>query len=142
MADTCQRCIEKWGQEPHAYGDSVLELDAYDEHLREHVDPSTPSRRDTTLWHPLLCVADRCRLCKQDPGESGDTPDDTTDAAHTYAVRPDGWVRWNPAESRESVEPKDTTTTRDTCAGCGAQGAGAGWRYTDAAWCPRCAWLA
>lgn len=36
----CPRCIETWGQMPHAWGESRHELDAYDEHLREHVAPA------------------------------------------------------------------------------------------------------
>lgn len=32
----CQKCIDKWGQEPSLWGDSIEELEAYDEHIKEH----------------------------------------------------------------------------------------------------------
>lgn len=32
----CQECIDTWNQEPSKYGDSRLELDAYDTHKTEH----------------------------------------------------------------------------------------------------------
>lgn len=37
MTDPCEACIEKWGQVPSPWGESVDELDAYAEHMREHV---------------------------------------------------------------------------------------------------------
>ena len=34
----CQACIDKWGQMPSPWGDSVSELESYEEHRREHVE--------------------------------------------------------------------------------------------------------
>lgn len=36
--EPCQQCLDKWGQEPSSWGDSLEELQAYDEHQREHKD--------------------------------------------------------------------------------------------------------
>lgn len=33
----CMLCLEKYGQMPSAWGDSVLELEAWTEHVRNHV---------------------------------------------------------------------------------------------------------
>lgn len=38
---SCQKCIDKWGQEPSPWGDSGMELDAYDEHVRDHEEKGT-----------------------------------------------------------------------------------------------------
>lgn len=32
----CQKCLDKWGQVPSAWGDTMVELNAYYEHMREH----------------------------------------------------------------------------------------------------------
>jgi len=42
----CQKCLDKWGAEPSAWGDSVVELNDYAEHVREHVLPSVLEPED------------------------------------------------------------------------------------------------
>lgn len=32
----CEQCIEEFGQEPNAHGDSSVELNAYEDHLSNH----------------------------------------------------------------------------------------------------------
>jgi hypothetical protein len=39
----CEDCVKRWGQMPGAWGESVDELNAYSEHLKEHIaDVSNP----------------------------------------------------------------------------------------------------
>ena len=38
MTEPCQKCIDRWGQEPSSWGDSVMELEAYDFHVKFHLD--------------------------------------------------------------------------------------------------------
>jgi hypothetical protein len=40
--EPCQKCIDAHGQMPSPYGDSVLELEAWDEHQKNHVAPEQP----------------------------------------------------------------------------------------------------
>ncbi len=46
MNSTCTECIDRWGEEPSAWGESLDELDAREIHLNEHVVPlqGTPGR--------------------------------------------------------------------------------------------------
>lgn len=66
---TCLECGAKWGQAPRPWGDSVMELDAYAEHVREHdsvrssESPQATSPTPPTLEHEYPCDDFLCRPC-------------------------------------------------------------------------------
>ena len=33
----CKKCLDKWGRIPSAWGDSIEEVHAYQEHLDKHI---------------------------------------------------------------------------------------------------------
>jgi hypothetical protein len=37
LDEQCERCLAKWGQIPQPWGESTHELEAYEEHMRDHV---------------------------------------------------------------------------------------------------------
>jgi hypothetical protein len=48
--EPCQQCIDKWGQQPSPWGDSMDELQAYDEHRSQHCNsPESRESRSTPV---------------------------------------------------------------------------------------------
>jgi hypothetical protein len=52
-------------------------------------------------------------------------------------------IAWPVNRAIDAMDFSDIGDDEFSCAGCGATpGSRDGWRFTDAAWCPKCAWLA
>ena len=71
-------------------------------------------------------------------GDRGDTVEDVVYMLEKPQKFEDDWRGVQASHSVENEEPI-------VCAGCGAtttKDAREGWRITDAAWCPKCVWLA